>query len=125
MVKFRGGNAWASSSGDRTTSLAHQESEEDWEQEIVPGTAGYVPHVPTFFQRMRHKSQRQRRRLYREQAVNFKEQEEQRLKAIAYVGPMEETPEVGTWEVANFLQAAWTAAADTDGCVFYKSKYNR
>ncbi|KAL3177751.1 hypothetical protein MRX96_038889 [Rhipicephalus microplus] len=36
------------------------------------------------------------------------------------------TPEVGTWKVANFLQAAWTAAADTDGCVFYKSKkYNR
>ncbi|KAL3224762.1 hypothetical protein MRX96_026350 [Rhipicephalus microplus] len=60
-----------------------------FQREIVPGTAGYVPHVPTFFQRMRHKSQRQRRRLYREQAVNFKQQEEQRLKAIAYVGPME------------------------------------
>ncbi|KAL3194571.1 hypothetical protein MRX96_016109 [Rhipicephalus microplus] len=36
------------------------------------------------------------------------------------------TPEVGTWKVANFLQAAWTTAADTDGCVFYESKkYNR
>ncbi|XP_075732852.1 uncharacterized protein LOC142775372 [Rhipicephalus microplus] len=32
------------------------------------------------------------------------------------------TPEVGTWEVANFLQAAWTTAAGTDGCVFYESK---
>ncbi|KAL3177757.1 hypothetical protein MRX96_038895 [Rhipicephalus microplus] len=30
------------------------------------------------------------------------------------------TPEVGTWEVANFLQAAWTTAAGTDGCVFYE-----
>ncbi|KAL3246118.1 hypothetical protein MRX96_057856 [Rhipicephalus microplus] len=40
--------------------------------------------------------------------------------------PDQATPEVGTLEVANFLQAVWTAAADTDGCVFYRpKKYNR
>ncbi|KAL1438676.1 hypothetical protein MTO96_047868 [Rhipicephalus appendiculatus] len=195
--------------------MADLESEEDWEQEIVPGQAGYVPQVPTIFQRMRHRSQRQRRRLYREQAANFRLQEEERSKANADGGPMEvgghrpsdgsgpsgegfvlpvppvpvgacqgkpstglqgsqlnragrrtmadvvrsspapapaqpplasssssshpagpvaasyraaagdqvqATPEVGTWEVASFLQAAWTVAADTDGCVLYESK---
>ncbi|KAL3222117.1 hypothetical protein MRX96_050087 [Rhipicephalus microplus] len=36
------------------------------------------------------------------------------------------TPEAGTLEVVNFLQATWTAAADTEGCVFYRpKKYNR
>ncbi|XP_065311563.1 uncharacterized protein [Dermacentor albipictus] len=191
--------------------------EEDWYQEIVPGQPGYVPQVSTFFQRMRHRSHRQRRRLYREQAAQYRLQEEDRTKTggddasmqagghrpsdgsgpssegLPPPGPpcasracrdelqgrgsqanpaaanrmerrtmadvvrspapppaqssssssqppatvqasyraaagdqagVQVAPEDGTWQVATFLQAAWTVVAGSDGCLFYESKRN-
>lgn len=187
-------------------------------KEIVPGQPGYVPHGSTFFQRMRHRSHRQRRRLYREQAVSYRLQEEERAKASGDDAPMQVAaghrpsdgsgpssqglvppvppsasgtyqdglegrgsqpnpaaanrtdrrtmadvvrspaptraqstsssqqpatveapcraaaagdqagvqvaPEDETWEIAAFLQAAWTVVAGADGCLFYESKRN-
>ncbi|XP_075551438.1 uncharacterized protein LOC142584952 isoform X3 [Dermacentor variabilis] len=202
---------------DGTATSVEFTEEENWETEIVPGQPGYVPQVSTFFQRMRHRSHRQRRRLYREQAAQYRLQEEDRAKTGGDdasmqagghrpsdgSGPSSEglppppppsasqacrdelqgrgsqmnpaaanrmerrtmadvvrspapppaqssssssqppttvqasyraaagdqagvqvAPEDGTWQVATFLQAAWTVVAGSDGCLFYESKRN-
>ncbi|XP_077511775.1 uncharacterized protein LOC144122118 [Amblyomma americanum] len=56
--------------------------EENWELDITPWTSRYIPRGHGYFQWARHCSRRTRRRMYKEQTVDYKRREAERLMQI-------------------------------------------
>ncbi|KAK8761361.1 hypothetical protein V5799_027372 [Amblyomma americanum] len=49
--------------------------EENWDLDIAPGNSGYIPSGHLYFQRVQRQSRRTRRRMYKEQAEDYKRRE--------------------------------------------------